>query len=78
MKTARKIDVVHMSLPPRERKAKTPKPPRVYDPSFSPRESYAMADAKIVTIFNGKRVVKKYRSGERLTGRLARREDYML
>ena len=45
---------------------------------FNPKENYAITTAKIVTIHEGKRVVKQYHSGEKLLGKIAEGRYAML
>lgn len=45
---------------------------------FNPKINYAICEARIVTIYNGKRTVLPYKSGQRLKGRLPERNDGML
>lgn len=47
-------------------------------PRFNPKEGYAITDAKFATIYQGKRVINFYLSGQRLKGRLVERRDHML
>lgn len=51
------------------------KPQKRYIPS---REKMAVCDAQFVTIVNGKRVIREYKSGQRFEGRLPTRQDGML
>lgn len=43
-----------------------------------PDPKYAVCDARYVTIVKGKRHIQKYRSGEKLVGRIPNRKDGML
>ena len=45
---------------------------------FNPKERYAICDAKFATIYNGRRVVNFYRSGQPLTGQMVERQNFML
>lgn len=45
---------------------------------FDAKPQVAIVDAKFATIFQGKRVVQFYRSGQFLKGRIADRKDGML
>lgn len=45
---------------------------------FNAKERYAICDAKFATIYNGRRVIQFYRSGQPLKGKMVERQHFML